>query len=152
MLKIKKISLEFIKYFSFIPAVFVFLLTGFSNPVYAAEDWIPKWIRTIIDDFGFKEGGTADPIEAVRKRVQWGITILFVAVFVVAIVYSALAAIKFISSQGDSSKLEESKAAVKAVLMGFAAMLVAIIGIFIVVWIFNKSVVPDTTLPTTAPW
>jgi len=147
MLKIKKISLEFIKYLSFIPAFFVFLLTGFTKPIYAATEsgWIPDWIYKIITGFGFQGEGTPNPIGQVRTRVQWGITLLFVGVFVVAIVYSALAAIKFISSQGDSSKLEESKAAVKAILMGFAAMLIAIVGIFIIVWVFDRQAQINTT-------
>jgi len=54
-------------------------------------------------------------------------------VFLVAIVYSALAGIKFITSQGESGKLEESKNAVKAILMGFGAMIIAIIGLFVIV-------------------
>ena len=141
MKQIKSILLKVSTNLSYFGAFGVYLLTGFFSPVLSQSEsnpWIPDWIQKIIDSFGFSTG-TADPVEQVRKRVQWAITILFIVVFIIAIVYSALAAIKFISSQGDASKLEESKGAVKAILMGFAAMLISIIGIFFIVWLFNRS-------------
>ena len=116
------------------------ILFGLTSPVYA-QGWLPDWIQTIVDTF------KTDPIDPIKKRVQWALTKLFVVVFVVAIIYSALAAIKFISSQGESGKLEESKAAVKAILMGFAAMLISIVGIFIIIWLFARGVTPETEPP-----
>lgn len=95
------------------------------------ETLYPAWIQTIIDQVTDKQE------EYINERVQFGLTVLFVVVFIVAIVYSALAAIKFMSSQGDSGKLEESKGAVKAILMGFAAMILAIVGIFVILWILG---------------
>jgi len=147
MKKIKSTLLKISTKSSYLGAFGVYLLTGFVSPVLAQSGdnpWIPEWIQSIITSFGFNNPADADPVNQVRLRVQWAITILFIVVFVIAIVYSAMAAIKFISSQGDASKLEESKGAVKAILMGFAAMLLSIIGIFFVVWLFNRS----TTIQT----
>ena len=111
---------------------FIALFTGMPVKVYAADNTVlPSWINDIVNSF---QGG---PSKYVNDRVRLGLTVLFVGVFIVAIAYSALAAIKFMSSQGDSGKLEESKGAVKAILMGFAAMLIAIVGIFFVVTIFG---------------
>lgn len=150
MKKIKSTLLKISMKSSYLGAFGVYLLTGFVSPVLAAEGegWIPEYIEKIISSFGFgKEGAGAEPVTEVKQRVQWAITILFVVVFVIAVVYSALAAIKFISSQGDASKLEESKGAVKAILMGFAAMLISIIGIFFIVWLFNREANIETDVP-----
>lgn len=145
MKKIRSKLLKLLSKASVFTGSFGTFLFGFTVPVFAetGQSWLPSYIQEAINAFGFGGSG-GDPIEATRQRVQWGLTVLFVAVFIVAIVYSALAAIKFISSQGDASKLEESKAAVKAILMGFAAMLVSIIGIFFIVWIFNQSSTIET--------
>jgi len=147
MKKVKKLLLKVSNNISYLGAVGIYLLTGFISPVFAQSGdnpWIPQWIQDVINSFGFNDPGSADPVEQVRLRVQWAVTILFIVVFVIAVVYSALAAIKFISSQGDASKLEESKGAVKAILMGFAAMLISIIGIFFIVWLFNRQTSIDT--------
>jgi ABC-type Fe3+ transport system permease subunit len=112
------------------------MLAGASTPVYA-QDYVPSWIEKIISALGLSDNDGDGPVGWAKDRVKWALTILFVVVFIIAIVYSALAAIKFISSQGDASKLEESKGAVKAILMGFAAMIIAIVGIFIILWIFE---------------
>ncbi|MBN2015417.1 hypothetical protein JW766_01155 [Candidatus Dojkabacteria bacterium] len=111
------------------------VLFNAANPVYA-QDYVPDWIEKIISGLGLGTGQEG-PVAWAKVRVQWGLTILFVVVFIVAIIYSAMAGIKFMSSQGDASKLEESKAAVKAILMGFAAMIIAIVGIFVVLWLFG---------------
>jgi len=117
-------------------------LFGMPSKV-AAQGVLPGFIQNIID--ALKIGETGGTNKYINDRVRVGLTVLFVAVFLVAIAYSALAAIKFISSQGESGKLEESKAAVKAILMGFAAMIVAIVGIFIVLWIMGAGTeTPDT--------
>lgn len=127
--KIKETALKSAASLSVVAA----FLTG--SPVYAQE-YVPNWIQTIIKSLGLEQGGDG-PVGWAKIRVRWGLTILFVIVFIMAIIYSALAAIKFISSQGDSSKLEESKGAVKAILMGFAAMIICIVGIFVILWIFD---------------
>jgi len=135
MKKVKKYLVSTASKASIVAGTFGALLFGLASPVYAQE-YVPGWIRTIMEALNISGTGEG-PVGWAKTRVQWGLTILFVVVFIVAIIYSALAGIKFISSQGDASKLEESKAAVKAILMGFAAMIIAIVGIFIVLWLFG---------------
>lgn len=110
------------------------VLFGLATPVSA--QWVPDWVDTITNVF---TGPGARPVHWAADKVRWALTILFIVVFVVAVIYAAMAAMKFISSQGDASKLEESKAAVKAILMGFAAMIIALVGIFVIFWIFGAS-------------
>jgi len=123
------------------------LLFGFAMPV-GAQSVIPDFIQSIIN--GLSGGGNTIDAGSVNKfvnsRVRMGLTVLFVIVFLVAIAYSALAAIKFISSQGDSGKLEESKAAVKAILMGFAAMIIAIIGLFVILALLGSTSTPENEI------
>lgn len=96
---------------------------------------LPKFFQDIIDAFKGDQAATQ-----VQSYITNGLVIIFVLVFVVAIAYSGLAAIKFITSQGEAQKLESSKAAVKAILMGFAAMIIAIVGIVIIVMVFKGDI------------
>lgn len=115
-------------------SVFPLLLAGLvvPRPVYAAApSYLPPFFQDVVE--AFTSSGTG----YIQERIQAGLVLLFALVFIVAVAFSALAAIKFISSQGEAQKLEESKGAVKAILMGFAAMLVAIIGIFVVMILFQ---------------
>lgn len=106
------------------------MLFGMNEHVYAAAGGsvLPSWLQNIVDQFS--DLGTTEGW--INTQVRIALTALFVIVFLVAIAYSALAAIKFITSQGESGKLEESKAAVKAILMGFGAMILAIVGLFVI--------------------
>lgn len=149
MVKVKKLMLSVASKASVFGGVFGSVLFGVTSPVKADYTFLPDYINEILDQV-MPEGG-AGPQHYVNDRVKAGLTILFVAVFIVAIIYSALAAIKFISSQGDASKLEESKAAIKAILMGFAAMLIAIIGLLIVLWVMGSTTRPNETIPITQP-
>ena len=133
--KLSNAKIRLIKGATFVSA-FGAVLLGAPKSVFAVEDitFLPSYINEIIQSFS---GGNEK--DYVNQRIRLGMTILFIVVFIVAIAYSALAAIKFITSQGDSGKLEESKGAVKAILMGFAAMLVSIVGVFLVIVIFGGS-------------
>lgn len=65
------------------------------------------------------------------------LTIMFIVVFVVAVFYTFMAAIKYIRSEGNEQKVEEAKNAIKAVLFGVAAMFIAIVGILLINAFFN---------------
>lgn len=153
MNKIKNLMVNVASKASIFSGVAGTVLFGFSNPIVAADEtsYLPSYIEDILKKLGFLEGATGDPQDYVNKRVKAGLTILFIVVFLVAIAYSALAAIKFISSQGDASKLEESKAAIKAILMGFAAMLIAIIGVFVILWWLGGDPSLETEIPIEPP-
>lgn len=94
----------------------------------SAQGFIPDWLDAIVEPF--RDTGTAS--EFVNARIRLALLILFVVVIIIAIAYSALAGIKFISSSGDSGKMEEAKSAVKAIMFGFAAMILSVAGIFLV--------------------
>ena len=143
MKKVKRALLNTFAKVSVASSVVGSFLFGLASPIFA-QALYPSWVDKITNIF---TGGS--PVSWARARVQWALTILFVVVFVVAIIYSAMAAMKFISSQGDSSKLEESKAAVKAILMGFAAMIIAIVGIFIIFWLFGAGAEWSNTINNT---
>lgn len=128
------------------------LFFGMPQGVSAKYDFLPDYINDILEKIGVGESGEVTPATTEKyltNRVKTGLTLLFVVVFIVAIIYSALAAIKFISSQGESGKLEESKGAVKAILLGFGAMLISIIGIFIILYVLGSEHGPDTTIDIT---
>lgn len=71
------------------------------------------------------------------KIVTSVLTIMFIVVFVVAVFYTFMAAIKYIRSEGNEQKVEEAKNAIKAVLFGVAAMFIAIVGILLINAFFN---------------
>jgi hypothetical protein len=147
MTKVKKLATSAMAKVSAVAGTAGMFLFGLRNPAFAQSfscdesSFLPCYIQEIMSKIVPSKGG--DPNTYINDRVKTGLTILFVVVFIVAIIYSALAAIKFISSQGDASKLEESKGAVKAILMGFAAMLVAIIGLFVILYVLGTTEVPD---------
>ena len=70
--------------------------------------------------------------ETIAKAVTSAMTIMFIVVFIVAVFYTFMAAIKYIRSEGNEQKVEEAKNAIKAVLFGVAAMFIAIIGILLI--------------------
>lgn len=137
-----------------VSSLFVFPSVVKAVCVTDPNSFLPDYIQEILCKWGFTPTGAvnnaAAPEQQINSKIRWGISTLFVVVFIIAIVYSALAGIKFISSQGKSDKLEESKAAIKAILMGFAAMIIAILGLFIVLWILGSPKGPNTniTIPT----
>ncbi|MBU0975518.1 MAG: hypothetical protein ABIE03_07820 [Patescibacteria group bacterium] len=161
MNKLKKLSLNLASKVFAVTGVSGALLFGMAMPSYAVDPAppappaegsesgvLPPFIQSIIDGLtGGDDTLNADEVNSfINKRVRVALTVLFVVVFLAAIIYSALAAIKFISSQGESGKLEESKGAIKAVLMGFAAMILAIIGIFAVIFILGGTSAPSANI------
>ncbi|MFC1780497.1 hypothetical protein ACFLY9_02285 [Patescibacteria group bacterium] len=146
MKKVKKFVVNVASKASVFSGIAGTLMFGLAKPAFAVEyTFLPDYLNEILTKV------TADPQDYVNNRVKAALTVLFIVVFIIAIVYSALAAIKFISSQGDASKLEESKGAVKAILMGFAAMLIAIVGLLVVLWVLGASSTPGEEIPIDQP-
>lgn len=71
--------------------------------------------------------------------IRNGLILLFVVVILLAVVYSALAGIKFIRSQGNSDEVEAAQGALKNVLIGVAAVFLGVIGVFIISAIFSDT-------------
>jgi hypothetical protein len=148
----KKVITHVASKVSLLSGVLGVFLFGMPSVVLAQDEegFIPGFIRSIMTSIGITDAGSLSGSELktyLDKRIRFALTLLFVIVFIVAIVYSALAAIKFMSSQGDSGKLEESKGAVKAILMGFAAMILAIIGLFVILWVLGSTEAPPQEIP-----
>lgn len=71
--------------------------------------------------------------------IQNALTLFFVVIILAAIIYAALAGLKYIQSQGDSSKVEEAAGALKSVLFGVAAVFIGIIGVILITSIFSST-------------
>lgn len=68
-----------------------------------------------------------------------GLTLLFVAIIILAIVYAALAGLKYIRSQGEQSKVEEANRALKAVFTGVLVVFLGIIGVILITGVFTNT-------------
>jgi hypothetical protein len=102
-----------------------------------STDLLPLWLRDLFEQFAV--GGY---VPFITGRVQLVLILMLTAVIVAAVIYSIIAAFKYISSQGDSGKIEEAQKAIKAIFLGIGAMFVSIIGIVIIFAIFGVSLPP----------
>jgi len=120
------------------------ILTGFVGslallfvPVSVnAQTIVPNFLQTLIDA---GKGLGTNPGASSVTLLSSILTIVFIVVFIVAIVYTFMAAIKYIRSEGNEQKVEEAKNAVKAVLFGVGAMFVAILGVVLISAFFGIS-------------
>jgi len=78
--------------------------------------------------------------------VRNGLIILFAIVVIFAIIYSATAGLKFVTSEGASDKVEEAREAIKNVLIGVAASFMGVIGVFIISNIFSPNTSAELSL------
>lgn len=106
---------------------------------------LPQQIVEFFELFGAGGSGAAPFITG---RVRLALIIALGLIILVAVVYSLLAAFKYIQSQGDPGKIEEAQKAIKAILMGVAAMLIAIVGI-VLVFVFFGTGFEDPSLTQT---
>lgn len=73
----------------------------------------------------------------VSQWIQFGLTLVFVGIIVVSIFYVISAAIRYIRSEGDESKVKDASKAIKAVFVGLAALFIGLIGIVIILAVFQ---------------
>jgi hypothetical protein len=121
-------------------------LLASSTAVYAqgsTSSLMPKIIQDLFDTLGQNGGGVAGFI---TTRAQFAIYFVLGLIILVAVVYSIMAGIKYIRSEGDPGKIEEAQKSIKAILMGIAAIFVGIIGIVLVMVIFGGGL-PGASLP-----
>jgi hypothetical protein len=117
--------------------VMVLLTVGaVLNPAFAA-DLLPKPIQDLFALLGVGGSGTG---EFVSSRLQMILLLGLGAIVLVAVVFSALSAFKYISSQGDPGKIEEAGKAVQAIFLGIAVLFVAIVGIVLVFVFFGADI------------
>ncbi|MFQ5493458.1 MAG: hypothetical protein ACE5DX_04835 [Candidatus Dojkabacteria bacterium] len=118
------------------------LMLGLTARVALAQSLIPPQIQDIFNLLGPGGSGAAGFL---TSRIQLALILALGAVVLVAVVYAIVAAIKYISSQGDAGKIEEAQKAIKAIFLGVASMLIAIVGI-VLVFVFFGAVRPDPSL------
>jgi len=91
-------------------------------------------------------GGGISTAGFVIAIVRNGLILLFAIVVIFAIIYSAQAGLKFVTSEGASDKVEEAREAIKNVLIGVAAAFVGVIGVFIISNIFSPNTSAEFSL------
>lgn len=101
-----------------------------------AQNLLPSGLKSIFDLFGRDGTGVAS---FARDRITLALTLALGLIILVAVVYSLIAAFKYIQSQGDPGKIEEAQKAIKAIFMGIAAMLIGIVGVVLVYVFFGAS-------------
>ena len=73
----------------------------------------------------------------ITSRVQFVLVVALGGIVLVAVGYAMMAAFKYVSSQGESGKMEEAQKSIKAIFIGIAAMIIAIVGIILVFAVFG---------------
>lgn len=116
-------------------------LAIFTLPARAA-DLLPANIQEIFELMGIDGTGT---VNFVSSRIETGIYFSLGGVVLISVVYAMLATVKYIRSQGDSGQIEEAQKAIKAIVMGIAAMMFGIVGI-VIVFVFFGSRKPEAAL------
>jgi len=119
----------------------IFLFSPFLLIV-EAQGLLPDQINDLFGLLGPDGSGTAN---FVTSRVQLGLVIALGIVLLIAVVFSIISAVKYISSQGDSGQIEEAQKAIKAIFFGIGAMLISVVGI-VIVFVFFGATQPDASL------
>ena len=100
----------------------------------SAATFLPKAITDLLSLLG--PGGICSS-EYISSRVQFVLVIALGGIVLVAVVYAMIAAFKYVSSQGEAGKMEDAQKSIKAIFIGIAAMIIAIVGIILVFAIFG---------------
>ena len=125
-MKIKKIKIS---------SLVVVVLSVFSlGTLVSALPILPDPILEILRLLG--PGGVCSSVY-ITSRVQFILVVALGAIILVAVVYALLAAFKYVSSQGEAGKMEDAQKSIKAIFIGIAAMIIAIVGIILVFAIFG---------------
>lgn len=98
---------------------------------------LPDFLQQMFDILGSNGYGAADKLTATITALLY---IILGAIILVAVVYSILAGIKYIRSEGDPGKIEEAQKAIKAILMGVASIFVGILGIVLVYAVLGQTI------------
>jgi quinol-cytochrome oxidoreductase complex cytochrome b subunit len=88
-----------------------------------------------------------DTLDSVEGIIRFLLSLIFIGIIGVAIFYIIKSSIKYIRSEGDEGKVQESQKAIKAVFMGVAALMVGIIGLVVILALFNATTALETEDP-----
>jgi hypothetical protein len=94
---------------------------------------------------GTTQGTAEQAADATLSIIRLATSFIFIAIIVIAVFIIIKAAIKYIRSEGDESKVQEAQKAIKTVFIGVAALFVGILGIVLVLAFFQVASPSDTT-------
>jgi heme/copper-type cytochrome/quinol oxidase subunit 2 len=113
----------------------VFVLSGLSIFTLAsAAGFLPDSLTKLLGLVGPSGICASDYI---TSRVQFVLILALGGIVLVAVVYAMIAAFKYVSSQGEAGKMEDAQKSIKAIFIGIAAMIIAIVGIILVFAVFG---------------
>lgn len=84
-------------------------------------------------------GTGTDVAQSAANTIQLLLSLIFVGIIIVAVYIIIKAAIKYIRSEGDETKVKEAQKAIKTVFVGVAALFVGILGIVLILAFFQVS-------------
>ncbi len=119
-------------------AVVMFTTASFISPTIAsAQDTDVNLICRIfpfINQIEFTQGlcGGESNLSAIGELVRFVLSLIFIAIIGIAVFYIIKSAIKYIQSEGDEGKVQESQKAIKAVFLGIGALIVGLVGLIII--------------------
>lgn len=136
--------------------LFTFSFASFVAPVTAAAQETSLLCQAFpfLEDLGFigvgdalctpTEGEGENVLGSVGGIIRFGLSLIFIGIIGIAIFYIIKSSIKYIRSEGDEGKVQESQKAIKAVFMGVAALMVGIIGLVVILALFNSTTALNT--------
>lgn len=77
-------------------------------------------------------------VDAAVSLAGIAVSLIFVGIIAIAIFVIIKAAVKYIQSEGDESKVEEATKAIKNVFIGIGALIIGIIGLVIILALFSS--------------
>ncbi len=75
----------------------------------------------------------------VRSRGELILSLVFIGIILLSVVIIIQAGVKYIQSQGDETKIQESTKAIKSVFIGIGVLIVGIAGLILVLVFFNAT-------------
>lgn len=100
----------------------------------AASNFLPESLANLL---GLVGPGGVCASEYITSRVQFVLVLALGGIVLVAVVYALLAAFKYVRSEGESGKMEDAQKSIKAIFIGIAAMIIAVVGIVLVFAVFG---------------
>jgi len=128
-------------------SLFGFNNLAFAPQVHAQSQNLICTVFPFIKDLGFGIGSLCtdkvegkSAIDAIVALVRLALQLVFIGIIIISIYIIIRAALKYIRSEGDESKIQEAQKAIKSVFIGIAALFIGIIGIVIILAFFNAGV------------
>lgn len=86
---------------------------------------------------GDVDSSANDAVDTGTQLVQFGLSLVFVGIIAIAIFIIIKAALKYIRSEGNEEQVTEAQKAIKNVFIGIGALIVGVIGLVVILGIFN---------------